>query len=568
MSHDEHPTPQDRIGERLVAVGAITAGQRDATLTQQRRMQAVGQSIQLGELLLRNRFCDASAINAVLSRGGDEVPERGVGEPLLAPADCVRLAVRPVEVQGSVLLVKAARAVSPAHRAQILRACTVPAASVRVQLVDRHEMHRYLNQQRAHDSFGVVVESLRGTDPSPTVLRAAIDALLHEAIDRRASDIHIDAKPDPDAWISLRIDAELRQCYLLSDRLMAAVVSRMKTLAGMDASSRKAQDGNIGIEHRGRLVKFRMATQSLDGDSETVTLRVNDAASLPTVEALFPNQPYMCALLRRIAAKEGKAGGLVLMTGPTGSGKSTTLYSLAALLPRDARNVITVDDPIEFVLPFARQIQLQQLRGDTTLDMERSLLRQDPDVIVVGEIRDADSAIAAVRFAKTGHLVLATLHGQGNAQSIERFLSMLPSSERAAAELALGTTLVAVISQLLFKSLCSSCSLPADSVPEALEQQFGAGRLTGLRRAVGCPRCEGSGYRGRVALHETTAFEIGDGARDAAVKRIAKGESMQALLDAPGVLTVRRPDVAAKLMEAGLMDAPTVLRALNAGVAA
>lgn len=557
----------ERIGDRLVEAGVINEAQRDVTLQQQRLLQTLGRAVRFGEQLVANRFADSATIDKVLARSSTDLHERGQDEPLIAPADCVRWRIQAVDVVGGVLTVKAARPLSETERNNILRVCAVPATQVRVRLVDRHEMHKHLAQQRQHDSFAVVVERLRTSDPSPALLKAAIDALLHEAIDRRASDVHIDVKPDPYSWIVLRIDSHMRPAYALSERTMAAIVTRLKTLAGMDASSRKAQDGALRVEHRGRMVEVRMATQSLDGDSETLTMRIRDDAALPTAQSLFPHQPEMVALIHRIAHRRGKVGGFVLVTGATGSGKSTTMLALAAQIPL-SRNILTVEDPIEGRLPFGRQIQLQQLLGENVMDLERSLLRQDPDVIIVGEIRDADTAMAALRFAEGGHLVVATLHAKTPTQSVERLLAMIPANERSEAASVLGATLLAVINQRLADRLCG-CAKPLDAAAgeaadfHRLARRIGVVTPDALRRTAGCPRCEHAGYRGRVALHETCIIDVDEETREAVSRRIASGEHARLLLEAPDVRLIRRRVVAARLLEAGLIDVPTALAAVD-----
>lgn len=566
------------LGERLLLAGIVTAAQLDITLAQQKHLLGLGRSVGLGDMLVRNRFCTPDHIDSAMTQPGREIQERRSDVPLLSPADCSRLSVIPVQIEGDTLVVKTARALSPLDRKRILAACTVNARTLRAILVDRHEMHRFLSQQMDHDSFASMMDRLRSSEQNPSLLKAAINALLHEAIDRRASDIHIDVKPDPDSWISLRIDSILKQLYLLNDRTMASIMSRLKTLSGMDASdNRRAQDGRMSIDHRGRMVSFRVATQPLV-DGETMTVRVIDAASLPTAEALFPNQPVMMRLLNQLANSEGKAGGLVLVTGSTGSGKSTTLHMLASRFPRDRKNIVTVEDPVEFVLPFTRQIQIHQLLNQKATEIERSVLRQDPDVLIFGEIRDADSARAAFKFAESGHLVLATLHAKSAAQSVERLLSMLPEGDRSEAAFVLATTLQAVVNQVLHAKLCD-CSVGSDLMPMDVvaEDEDHAQTHLGyaviedigspLKHAKGCLRCDNTGYRDRVAIHETIIFDIKDEDRLVAANAVVKSGSISELLGAKGVTWIRRRDVASALLDSGLIDVPTALAAVDAKVA-
>lgn len=570
----EKPEVVRHLGQHLIDEGVITAEQLDLTLKQQKHLLAQGRSVRLGELLVRNRFCSEEVVREALARRGKDSQDSLGGKPLINPADCARIGVVPKEILNDVLHVITAKPLREIDRLNIIEACSVPIKNIRASIVDRHEIHRLLAAQMAHGSFDAMLERLKVNDPTPVLLKSAIEALLHEAIDRRASDIHIDVKPDPDSWISLRIDSVIRQTHLIKERLMAAIISRLKTISGMDASnSRTAQDGRMQIDHRGRMVGFRVATQPLV-DGETMTIRVIDASTLPTASALFPNQPRMLGLLDRISKLEGKMGGLILVTGPTGSGKSTTLYTMSSLFPRDAKNVITVEDPVEYVLPFARQIQIHQLMNQKATDIERSVLRQDPDVLIFGEIRDAESARAALKFAESGHLVLATLHAQSAPQSIERLLSMVPETDRTEAAFVLAATLLAVINQGLARLLCS-CNVPVEqsTSPHAVSEAEQLGRylgsatsvpgLGGLRAAHGCPRCENSGYRGRVALHETMIFNLTEKQRAQASSNISRTGDMNAMLHMEGVHSISRKDVALSLLQGGLIDARTALTVMT-----
>lgn len=534
------------IGQLLLNEGSITSEQLNITLLQQQQLKFAGTPVRLGDLLVRNRFCTLEQISRVMSKDGGLVQTGTQDSPLLSPVECVRFQVIPVEVVGEVLVVMAARAITQAERLQIMSACTAPVTSVRIALVDRAEMHLHLIKQKSHDSFESALERLRASSTSAALLRSVIEALLHGSIERRASDIYLDNKPDPDAWISYRIDSTVKRTHLLSSRMMGPIYARLKLLAGMDASnSRDAQDGRYSIEHRGRIVNFRFSTQPLV-DGESMTIRVNDVASLPSVEALFPGQKIMAELLGRVSKVNGKTGGLMLITGSTGGGKSTTLYVLASSFPRDTANIITVEDPVEFVLPFTRQIQLSQAANQRALDTERAVLRQDPDVLIFGEIRDADSARTALKFAESGHFVLATLHAKSADQSIDRLLSMLPANERDEGSLVIAATLMAVVNQTLVKRLCS-CAEPEDA------RAFELGKSRRMR-AVGCSRCEMTGYRGRVAVHETLIVNLTDGQRSEVARQAAKSAKMVDFQGIAGVTRIGRMEVANTLREEGVLD--------------
>jgi type II secretory ATPase GspE/PulE/Tfp pilus assembly ATPase PilB-like protein len=553
------------LGEELVAAGALTQQQLAASLKQQRLMRQHGQSVLLGEVLVSNQFVTRAELRDALTRMGRKVNEVALDKPLLAPSDCLRFQVSPVRIEDGVLIVKCARSLNATERAAVLAAASEPCTAVRVQLVDKPTLRRLMAAQMAHDSFETLIERMRDGEPEPDKLRAALMALLHEAIDRRCSDIHLDNNPDPRAWVSLRIDSRLRPSYLLPEHLMAAVFARLKTLSGMDGSNaRDPQDGRYEIEHRGRRVSFRLATQALV-DGETMAIRVLDAAALPTIESLFPNQPQMIGMVRRVARFEGKRGGLMLVTGATGQGKSTTLYAAASLIPRDSSNVLTVESPVEYILPYARQIQLSDLLKQRAIDIERSMLRQDPDTVIMGEVRDADTARACMKFGESGHLVMASLHGKTAAQSLERMLSMLPRDDRSEGGLAVAATVLAVVHQLLVRKLCT-CSVGLDPAEferiRALPRRDGLVLRGAIHRAAGCARCDHTGYLDRVALHETLIFDMDDEQRRALAQHLVAHHGSLAGFTGRGLHHLTRESVASQLLEAGLIDLPTAEAAL------
>lgn len=556
------------LGEILVAAGAVSREQLAATMRQERQLAAQGRSVRLEELLVRNRFTTQTQIRDALAFGESSDAAEGL-EMLLSPAICSKFQVIPVSSVNSVLTVKSARPLRLGAVTALLNAALGRNTSVKVVCADMQEMHNFLSKQMAHDSFESMLERLRPTEHSAALVRMAIEALLHEAVDMRASDIHMDLKPEPDSWISIRVDGDLQQSHLLTERLMASLCSRIKTLAGMDASNgRIAQDGRLELDHRGRMVGFRVATQPLV-DGETLTVRIIDAASLPTAQALFPHQPEMMELLATVSATNGKSGGLMLVTGPTGSGKSTTLYTIASMFPRERYNLITVENPVEYKLPFARQIQIQDLMGQKATDVERSILRQDPDVLIFGEIRDAESAKAALKFAESGHFVLSTIHAQSAGTSTERLMSMIPEGERAEASFVMAATLKSIVNQRLFKRLCECSVEHSDEEFTKIDGARDIERVLGnklprsLRKLVGCPRCSGTGYKGRVAVHETIIFAGNEKHRDSLAKVLATRAPIKTLLDTGAVRMITQIDTVLNLLTTGIMDIATANIALN-----
>ena len=238
------------------------------------------------------------------------------------------------------------------------------------------------------------------------------------------------------------------------------------------------------------------------------------------------------------------------------------------MFPRERFNLITVENPVEYKLPFSRQIQIQDLLAQKATDVERSILRQDPDVLIFGEIRDAESAKAALKFAESGHFVISTLHAQSAGTTTERLMSMIPEGERAEASFVLAATLKSVINQRLFKRLCECSTHHNDQefsgvLGQDIERVMGTKLPRTLRKAVGCSRCNGTGYRGRVAVHETMTFSGNEKHRDALARTLASRTPIKSLLATGEVRMMTQVDTVRTLLENGIMDLPTANVALN-----
>lgn len=554
-------------GNALLAAGMITPEQLDISLRQQAAFLESGRNLYLEQILVMNRFVTKQQIAKVINReaGGGQ---SGLFQTILPIAICKRYQVFPLRIVEGVMELKAAKPLSVRQLAAIKAASEVIVSDIRVIPTDLVDINETLSLVTKNEhTFETILGYMKGSTISGATLRQAIQALLTEGVRLRASDIHLDKKPDPEAWISHRVDGVIRQTHLVPSNLMRAIFTRIKTEAGMDASDdRRPQDGRITVETQGRVIDFRVATQPVTG-GETMTMRILDPEKLLGMDSLFPNQPEMVELFQRIAKINGKNGGLIIFSGPTGSGKSTSLYALTQMFPRDRMNVMTVEEPVEFVIPFARQIQLNQLLAEKSTSVERSMLRQDPDVLILGEIRDADTMRAALKFAESGHLVLASIHAENVDQTFERFLSFAEADHKNEAMYVMARTLRVVINQRLVQSLCS-CAEPVLDDTELLgsaernEIPLETGIL--LSQAVGCPRCKSTGYFGRVAAHETMVISTEEAVRNNISKMLF--ESVQNAAEIkyqPGVTFKSRRATLGRLIEVGAIDVKTAINAVN-----
>lgn len=326
-----------------------------------------------------------------------------------------------------------------------------------------------------------------------------VNALLSDAVKREASDIHFEPE-EGFLRFRYRIDGVLRQIRSLHKNYWPAIAVRLKVMAGMDiAETRSPQDGRISLTLSGRHVDFRVSTlPTVHG--ENIVLRVLDRAKgIVSMEELGLQSSAMDTLKLMVARPEG----IILVTGPTGSGKTTTLYSLLNYLSKETVNIMTLEDPVEYPTPMIRQSSVNEsIRLDFASGI-RSMMRQDPDIILVGEIRDEDTANMAFRAAMTGHQVFSTLHTNSAIGAIPRLLDIgiLPDI--------LAGNIIGILAQRLVRRLCMDCREQYDL--SEIESKLLGLKITEKQhrvyRAVGCKKCETTGYRGRIALMELLHFD-------------------------------------------------------------
>jgi general secretion pathway protein E len=338
------------------------------------------------------------------------------------------------------------------------------------------------------------VERLKDLASGAPVIRLA-NQIIARAVEMRASDIHIEPREHHLA-IRYRIDGALQEFEPPPAALGPALVSRLKIMARLDIAERRLpQDGRIRLPIRGRQIDMRVSTApTLHG--ENVVLRVLDRSS---VELEFPKLGFDEALERAFLALLEQPNGILLVTGPTGSGKTTTLYTSLRHLNAPEKKLFTVEDPVEYQLEGVSQIEVKPQIGLTFAHILRSILRQDPDIIMIGEIRDRETAEIAIQAALTGHLVLSTLHTNSAAGTVTRLLDM------GVPDYLLTSTINGILAQRLVRRLCKECCERFEPLPAFLEQiglNARAASAGHLWRARGCTACRGTGYSGRISILE------------------------------------------------------------------
>ena len=370
-------------------------------------------------------------------------------------------------------------------------------------------------------------EEVSAEDASQRPIIRLVDTMLADAVTSRASDIHVEPVEGGIA-VRYRIDGVLRQVMKIPRTAGLPLISRIKIIGGMDIADRmRPQDGRARVAVNGNPVDLRISTLPASLGEKVVIRILNTRATVLSLDSLGFSVAERETITQLLRTKEG----ILLVTGPTGSGKTTTLYSALRLVQSEGVNIVTVEDPVEYRLGSnIVQVQVNEKAGLTFATALRSILRQDPDVVLVGEIRDQETAQIAVQAALTGHLVLSTLHTNDAPNSVTRLLDMGMEAYKIA------SAVKGIIAQRLLRRLCPVCKEPSDQpVPVYLRPHLPEGST--LFKAVGCKECAQTGYRGRFAITEilvmTPELEalIGEGATAERITTVAHTDGMRSLFE-------------------------------------
>jgi len=376
-----------------------------------------------------------------------------------------------------------------------------------------------------------------------------VNLLITQAIQDRASDIHIEPA-ERDLRVRFRIDGVLHEIMRSPKTITSGVTSRLKIMADINIAERRIpQDGRLSVTANGKKIDLRVATlPTVWGEKIVMRILDNSTAMLKLSDLGFAEENY------EVYSKSFvKPYGMILVTGPTGSGKSTTLYATLNIVSRPEVNVITVEDPVEYRLPGINQVQTNAKAGLTFAAALRSILRSDPDIVLLGEIRDKETAHIAVEAALTGHLVLSTLHTNDAPSAIVRL------TEMGIEPFLVGSALDCVLAQRLARRLCSKCKEPYTPTRETMvENRFPWSpdeQLPTLYRPVGCSACSKTGYKGRLALHEVMA--VSEDIERMAVER-ASTLAISKVAREQGMITLR--DDGLRKVKAGVTSIEEILR--------
>jgi general secretion pathway protein E/type IV pilus assembly protein PilB len=480
----EQAASGEHLGRLLVALGFVSEGVLRDTL---------GTVLGKRSVSLSSALVDGSAVKIVPR----DLAQRHRLIPLAL--DATRLTVAMADVHDIVAL-------------DVLRSLVPDDVTLEPVIAGEQEIARAIDQYYGHELSidGILHEietgeidyrsltALGGDEFSQPVVRL-IDALLTDAVKRDASDIHFEPEQNF-LRIRYRIDGMLRQIRVLHKSYWPAMAVRVKVMSGMNiAESRAPQDGRMSLNVSGRSVDFRVSVQpTVHG--ENLVLRILDRQKgLVPLADLGLRETHIAALRLMMARPEG----IILVTGPTGSGKTTTLYAVLSQINGEAINIMTLEDPVEYPIAMIRQTSISETARLNFADGIRSMMRQDPDVILVGEIRDKDTAEMAFRAAMTGHQVYSTLHTNSALGAIPRLLDIgiLPDI--------MAGNIVGVVAQRLVRRLCPHCKMPVPAQPHEMAL-FGLDETAPpplLYQAGACPECDFQGYRGRMAIMELLCLD-------------------------------------------------------------
>ncbi len=386
--------------------------------------------------------------------------------------------------------------------------------------------------------------------------------MLAEALQLRASDIHIvqDNNPDAPNWIKYRIDGDLMPMHLLPADGMARLTTLLKRDSGLNFGDRiTPKDGRFGFMWQGRSIDVRVAAGPQAQDGEKITLRLLDRAALKGFDELFRRHEDVGDNLAKLLSPEIKGGGgLILLSGPTGSGKTTTLYACVQQIDRRRKHVLTIEDPIEYELRYATQWQVRSnMQGGTFADLIRAAMRHDPDYIIIGEMRDADTVETALRAAESGHTVISTVHADTALQTFERLRSLMPAERERSSTYTLAQQVRAIMNQRLVRTLCQGCAHESKLKDVVPDHDVAALGLTGdedikTHNHSGCDLCNRTGISGRTLLLDAMLLTMGPGQRNGVYEALMENTNLLPKQD--GVIVHTRKEGLVDLILSGLVD--------------
>jgi len=539
----------------------------ELALAEQAMRRANGRLMSIEEILHRNGFTSGGKAAAKSKAEGEEDMTMQALRLYLPSAQQAAMGLCLLDLKNGILSIAVGDRVDDADLLRITQTLARAGRKVKdvnVEPWDRSELTRLMREQSelSGDRLLRILGALSRDPDDAMLVEEAVHDILSEALQSRTSDIHLSLKED-DArcWIRYRVDGDLVYKHLIPHRVMAPIVTRIKTDAKMDAADRQhPQDGRLAFEWQGRMIDVRCAALPVAPAGEKLTLRLLDRENLRSFDELFLHAPIVAERLRKAIHGHTKDGGLIVVSGPTGSGKSTTLYGIIQDIDRASRAVYSVEAPVEYDMPLVDQTSVTDNGANSIADIIRALMRHDPDVIIVGEMRDGDTVEAALRATESGHTVITTVHSVDALHTLDRIDGFLSSVYRTSGLYILGHALIASLSQRLVKMVCPSCheSKQAQEIYESKERcdelRIEPDTVLALAHKGGCDLCGKSGFLGRTLILEAM-FPPEDQASRRAITEMMVSNVTSSIVDVPGTLYIPRRQSIIDLIKRRAIDA-------------
>lgn len=451
--------------------------------------------------------------------------------------------------------------------------CGLAVQRIDIEMWDRAELIQTL--RRVHDlsadrSEKTLAQWMADIDNGLLLNQFQRD-MMAEALQMRASDIHLlqDGNPDTPNWIKYRIDGDLVPMHLLTPEAMARLTTLLKRDAGLNFGDKTTpKDGRFGFTWQGRQIDVRVAAGPHSQEGEKLTLRLLDRASLKGFDELFRRHPDVADYLTKLLSPEIKGGGgMILLSGPTGSGKTTTLYACVQQIDRRRKHVLTIEDPIEYELRYATQWQVRPgMPGGSFADLIRAAMRHDPDYIIIGEMRDGDTVETSLRAAESGHTVISTIHADTALQTFERLRSLMPSARERSSTYTLSQQVKAILNQRLVRTLCQGCAHKTKASmhlePHEIRQlSINDDSEIRTHNSAGCDLCNRTGIQGRTLLLDAIIITLGPGARNNIYQALMN--NVNDIIGQTGVVLHTRREGLIDLVLSGLVDPKSALTYLE-----
>jgi type II secretory ATPase GspE/PulE/Tfp pilus assembly ATPase PilB-like protein len=539
----------------------------ELALAEQTMRRANGRYLSIEEILRRNGFAGDNRSRAKVKGSSKETLTMQALRLYVSAANQAAMGVCLLELHEGVLRIATGDRVDDADLLRItgaLQRANKEVTSVDVEPWDRAELARLMREQSemAGERLLRLLAGLSRDPDDAMMVEQAVNDILAEALESRTSDIHLSLQED-DArcWIRYRVDGDLIYKHLVPHRVMAPLVTRIKTDAKMDAADRQhPQDGRLAFEWQGRMIDVRCAALPVAPSGEKLTLRLLDRENLRSFDELFMHAPVVAERLRKTVHGHTKDGGLIVVSGPTGSGKSTTLYGIIQEIDRSSRAVYSVEAPVEYDMPLVDQTSVTDNSANTIAEIIRALMRHDPDVIIVGEMRDSDTVEAALRATESGHLVITTVHSVDALHTLDRIDGFLTSAYRTSGLYILGHALIASLSQRLVKTVCPACHKNEKAVnvfggeTRCADIGLPPDSTVALANKDGCDLCNHTGFLGRTLALEAM-FPPEDQASRRAITEMMVSNVTSSIVEVPGTIYIPRRASIVDLIHRQAVDA-------------